>query len=418
MTTHSSIRAGAPDARRGRRTPALLLGAAVVAVAALACTPNAPTTTTTTTLHTDEPTPPVALAFATVGAIGRSPAVVTFSWAVGDANGDPLTCHIDGDGDGADDVTIDDCQEAGRTRNVAVALPPGATAPATITARLTVEDGTFPAVVRTVTYSLAPGPVESFDVTLRGTESLAPAESAAFTDAADRWEQVITRGIADYSGSLALCQPVGSPIVGTVDDVVIDVAVVAIDGPGEILGQAGPSCVNPSTELPVSGLMRFDSADVAAMLADGNFDDVVLHEMGHVLGFGTLWDLTPYGGSRKLLQGAGGSSPRFSGPRAMAEWSLLDGVANVPVEATGGSGTADAHWRETTFGDELMTGWISESSNPLSAVTIASLGDLGYQVDLDQADAFELPWSSSARRVAPAPRSVDATMLRPPLAFP
>ena len=29
--------------------------------------------------------------------------------------------------------------------------------------------------------------------------------------------------------------------------------------------------------------------------------------------------------------------------------------SNVPVENVGGAGTAGAHWRETTFGNELMT---------------------------------------------------------------
>ena len=35
--------------------------------------------------------------------------------------------------------------------------------------------------------------------------------------------------------------------------------------------------------------MSFDTADLARMEADGSLTDVILHEMGHVLGFGTLW---------------------------------------------------------------------------------------------------------------------------------
>ena len=37
-----------------------------------------------------------------------------------------------------------------------------------------------------------------------------------------------------------------------------------------------------------------------------------------------------------------------------------------------------------------MTGFVSLSSNPLSAVTIASLQDLGYMVDLSQAEAYTI----------------------------
>ena len=57
----------------------------------------------------------------------------------------------------------------------------------------------------------------------------------------------------------------------------------------------------------------------------------------------------------------------------------------------GGPGTRDGHWRETVFHNELMSGFISEPGNPLSRITAASLADLGYQVDLDAAEPFELP---------------------------
>jgi len=417
MTSHALGRPGDQRRRHRTRGSVVVAVAGLTAVLAAACTPTGPPVTTTTTTYTAVPTPPVALAFDTVGPISASPALVTFSWTVGDANGEPLVCHIDGDGDGTDDVTVTNCENGTPTRNVAVELPPSAVGPTTVTARLTVEDGNSAPVTRTTSFSIAPGPTESFDIVLRGTDSLDPATAAAFTSAAQRWEQVITRGLPDFAGSLAGCQPAEYPIVGNVDDLVIDVAITPIDGPGEILGQAGPSCLNPWTELAVSGVMEFDTADVVAMIGDGNFDDVVLHEMGHVLGFGTLWDLTLYGGTRKVLQGAGGASPRFSGTRAMAEWSALGGLANVPVEAGGGPGTAESHWRESNFGNELMTGWISTVANPLSALTLASLADLGYHVDLDAADVYSTPWPvwGAARRAAPAP--VDGVMLRPPFAF-
>ena len=63
----------------------------------------------------------------------------------------------------------------------------------------------------------------------------------------------------------------------------------------------------------------------------------------------------------------------------------------VPVENTGGPGTADGHWRETVFRNELMSGFIGDPGNPLSRMTAASLGDLGYQVDIDAAEPYTLP---------------------------
>lgn len=407
----------APGVTR-RRAGALAVGLlATVVLVAAACTPTPTGPTTTTTVFTTEPTPPVIFNFAVVGGPGTSPAVVTFAWSIGDANAEPLTCRIDGNGDGVDDVTVTNCQTAGTTRNVTVALLPGATVAATINARLTVEDGNSAPVTRTVAFTLSPGPTEPFDITMRGVETLSPDAAAAFTAAADHWEQIIATGVADFSGSLLACLPAGTaPITGTIDDVVIDVSVVPIDGAGDVLGQAGPDCVNPMNELPVHGSIEFDAADVPSMLTDGTFSAVVLHEMAHVLGFGTMWDTTTFGGTRKVVQGVGGSNPRFSGGRAMAEWSRLGGTGNVPVEEGGGAGTAGSHWRDSVFQNELMTGYINVGSNPLSTVTIASLADLGYHVDLSKADSYSVPGLGFFARRGPVTQ-VEGTMLRPPIAF-
>jgi hypothetical protein len=43
------------------------------------------------------------------------------------------------------------------------------------------------------------------------------------------------------------------------------------------------------------------------------------------------------------------------------------------------------------FGNELMTGYIEDSYNPLSILTIAALRDLGYSVDATKADSYILP---------------------------
>ena len=59
----------------------------------------------------------------------------------------------------------------------------------------------------------------------------------------------------------------------------------------------------------------------------------------------------------------------------MAEYGKLkgSGPVAVPVENNGGPGTADSHWRETLFRNELMSGFIAASNNPLSRLTVGSL---------------------------------------------
>jgi len=117
----------------------------------------------------------------------------------------------------------------------------------------------------------------------------------------------------------------------------------------------------------------------------------------------------------RLLRGSGTADPRYGGPAGTAEWSELGGTGRPPLEADGGTGTAEAHWAEATFGPELMTGWIEGSAAmPLSRMSIAALADLGYRVDLSTADAFTLP---ALLRAAPgaAPTALPGTveMLRP-----
>jgi hypothetical protein len=205
---------------------------------------------------------------------------------------------------------------------------------------------------------------------------LTTAQQAIFNQAADRWEEIITGDLpnATYNGQ-------------AVDDLLIHASSVAIDGAGGILGQAGPDRFRSGTLLPYHGVMQFDSADLAQLQANGGLYYVVLHEIGHILGIGTIWQ------SRGLLAGAGTNNPRFTGSNAVAAYNSIFGTnaSAVPVESGGGAGTRDSHWRESTFNNELMTGYLNSGTNPMSRITVGSLADLGYTVDMNAADDYTPP---------------------------
>ena len=393
------------------------VAAAVSAAALLAACGPQPSGPTPTTIAT--PTPPSVTSFAVRGGVGAAPATVALGWTVTDPNGDFLVCELDADGDGIVDRIVHGCATGSHVASIPVAGP--------VTATLTVSDTTpGHTVVAEHSFVVGADPVEPFNLELRGVSSLAPNVAAAFTTAAARWQSVIVRGTAPFSLPPSQTCLVGGTVPSVIDDILIDVAVVPIDGPGNVLGSAGPTCMASGTDLAVTGEMTFDSADVASLLLDGAFDDVVLHEMGHVLGIGTLWNTVPYGGTRNFTAGTGTSSTRYTGHRGVAEYSVLSGVASVasvPVEDTGGGGTQDSHWRESVFGDELMTGWIDIGTTPLSRVTVAALADLGLQVDLDAADDYLLsaarPPARSAARSTSVPDELDpetdGRVVRPPL---
>jgi hypothetical protein len=221
----------------------------------------------------------------------------------------------------------------------------------------------------------------AYKIEVRFLGGLSAAQKSAFKKAADRWSKVIV-------GDLP------SVVVGgeVIDDLLIEAQGVPIDGVNGILGQAGPTNLRPASAgkaalLPAKGIMSFDAADLDSMEANGTLLDVITHEMGHVIGIGTIWDL------KGLLDGAGSDNPTFTGKNAKKAFGALRGTGPkpVPVENTGNPGTRDSHWRESLFLNELMSGFISEADNPLSRLTVASLQDLGYEVDMSAAEAFSLP---------------------------
>lgn len=225
----------------------------------------------------------------------------------------------------------------------------------------------------------------AFTVEVRFLGGLSPAQQAAFASAAARWSRIIVGDVPPVrlEGEL-------------IDDVLIEAQGTPIDGPGGILGQAGPRFIRPSSHLPVKGIMSFDTADLDQMEADGSLEDVILHEMGHVLGFGTIWGEEFLG----LLVGKGTVDPTFVGASAMREYGLLRQRADpantadptpVPVANTGGEGTRDGHWREVVFGDELLTGFLSGAVRPISRMSVGCFEDMGYLVDYAAADEYPLP---------------------------
>ncbi len=219
----------------------------------------------------------------------------------------------------------------------------------------------------------------AFTIQVAFTGGLTSGQQAVFQAAADRWQEIIVGNLPSVD--------VGPPY-GVIDDVVIEASGISIDGVSGILGQAGPTMVRNGSFLPARGIMQFDTADLANMEANGSLFGVIFHEMWHVLGGGTIWS------SLGLLQGAGTNNPIFLGPKAMEEFAKLSSASSptpVPVANTGGGGTRDAHWREAVFGNELLTGFIDSGFNPISAMSIASMKDLGYEVDMNAADPYQLP---------------------------
>ncbi len=232
-----------------------------------------------------------------------------------------------------------------------------------------------------------------FSIELRFVTSvLTPGQQQMFQVAAEHWMKMITSDLARVELFLpaGTCIPEAPVVNQPIDDLLIDIAITPIDGPGNILGIATPCVLRNQVLLPAYGVMRLDEEDVVRLAEnDPLLEDVITHEIGHVLGIGTLWQ------ARQLTVGVESDDPYYIGLYGSLQLLALGGVIPPFLENEGEIGTRDVHWRESAFGPELMTSVLNPFvPNPLSRLTVGSLQDLGYQVSVDLADPYQLPSTS------------------------
>ncbi|MEX2181486.1 MAG: leishmanolysin-related zinc metalloendopeptidase [Gemmatimonadaceae bacterium] len=188
--------------------------------------------------------------------------------------------------------------------------------------------------------------------------------------------------------NIADCDPNDTNLQGFPDvpaeailGLVVYIQIREMDGVGGKLGSAGPCLVRSASQkyLTALGIVRLDAADVSNLEANGRLVAVVLHELLHVVGFGTIWL------ENGLRDTTDVDNARFLGARARAACAEVHGggadcATTVPLHSADGAGSAYSHWRETLFTNELMTPFLNSPPTPFSEMTIQSLGDLGYQV--------------------------------------
>ena len=205
---------------------------------------------------------------------------------------------------------------------------------------------------------------------------------------AEYWMEILRDTEApDLFGQTSCVPPDWYPSIPVIDDIVVDVEY------GERRTHAGICGVEDLLQhrIPYLGGVVFSTA----VTRDPRWLEIVArHEIGHVLGLGSLWHVRRQIGNpsteekvldtyvvaplaTRAFDAAGGTS--YTGPK-------------VPLHQHGGG--RNDHWRTEVFGSELMSwGWSDQV--PTSAVTLQGLADLGYTVDLSYADPYRLPGAAA-----------------------
>lgn len=218
-------------------------------------------------------------------------------------------------------------------------------------------------------------PVGDFQITWRFAADVPEAVRASATRAADRLSRIVVGDVP--SVTLTLPSFCGGQGEETIDDLVVYVrtgtasaGAVAGGGPCKLVeGRVGPA--GGQIVVPLS----------TATFPDDLLDDIVLHELGHVLGIGTMprWVAA--------IDTVAPNDARFTGSHAVAAYIALGfPTGGVPVTFEG----HHAHWRDGTFRGDVM---LPAGGRALSRLTAAALADLGYGVNLTAAE----PWDPLGR---------------------
>ncbi|MYA23120.1 MAG: hypothetical protein F4Z30_10205 [Gemmatimonadetes bacterium] len=272
-----------------------------------------------------------------------------------------------------------------------------------------------------------------FNIVLLFDDLVPEDEKILFLQAADLWEEVIVGDIPDitlpewWSSDSDL-----TPDNSSIDD--LHISIHHIDYHPSIAGASGgPLFLREGSSLPATGAIWyesdelrehykqnehfFESAFLAQNARENQIRQMALHEIGHVLGFGTIpnWHklLADIGEQWGGAKGATGDDAHFTDPNTIEAFNALPGPifkgSPVPTNRSG------VHWRGLILPEDVMGGHGSPAVKRISTVTLESLASLGYEVDLSKVGEIQR-WENGYPLFFE--EGYDPTRDQPPYSFP
>ena len=251
-----------------------------------------------------------------------------------------------------------------------------------------------------------------FDIELVFLDHFPEDQKRVLQYAAQRWMSIIMEDLPDYQfseGWSGTCddQSYEIPAGERIDDLRIYVSTFEDQHATSSTQWAwcGPHVLRETEQLPVLACLGIN-----LKRAGDNLLTITLHEIGHGLGFlERVWDSHGY-----AQYDSGTGENHFNGPLAIAAFNEAVG-ADYP-----GAGVRmwNNHWWPSLLDGELMVLW-GTYKMALSAITVQSLADLGYGVDVSQADPYTLPGAAgnASAKVAGAVPSIPGVDVTRPGAY-
>ena len=249
----------------------------------------------------------------------------------------------------------------------------------------------------------------SFELVFIGEFSV--EEQASINQVTDRWEEIVVGDIPNTT----LLEPFeliinGPPYRFTYPLLEIDDHVVFIKwhDSNKSTNSMDYEILKLSTEgFPVISSFSINSDSYEYLVEQELFFQFALHTIGHNLGFVSsqiedevdnlpIWDRT-YEWERDYIYKGPNSINAFF--KLLTDSKLFNSVPEldgVPIDRgpRGRTHSYIGHWRGKVFKDELMSGAYEPGyRSPVSKLTIALMEDLGYEVNYESADEYELDLS-------------------------
>ena len=213
-----------------------------------------------------------------------------------------------------------------------------------------------------------------FSIQLNLDSSMNATAQATIRKAADFWEKAIS--YSSFNGSQILTINVSEDNSISGWGAFAGASITTVDANGRVI-----------LNRPISGGVHL-SPDVVNGLNinsnSGNNTGLLIHEMGHILG------IAGWGENSVDLSTGNYNANTYAG-WAYGELKGTFTQTAIPLTTGVGIGSDYIHWKEQVFGNETMSQIFGGATASLSQLSLASLRDVGWNINYGVAQPYSLP---------------------------